>query len=489
MLRVGRVAVVAVWCGLLLALARSQWPSAPSVSAPPVTAATLPADDAWMGVYMRGEKVGYSHSRMTPVDGGYHLEESSLLRLSVLDRVQTVRATVDATTAADFALRDFTVSLDSDLGAFDVRGRVEHETLLLRIAAGGDHSEQRIALGEPIYLPTSARARLRAGALAAGHTITVRAFDPSAMEHQPLEMRVLGREPVAVGGVTVEAWKVHERFREMETTVWLDDQGRALREEGPMDMVVEREDAARAIGAGWGENPFDLMGAIAVRVREPLPDPRNLQRLSVRIAGTGDLSIPTDHRQSLRDGVLRVDREPVTVATYTLPYRDGEWLGELTATPFLQTEHPRIQSTARDIVAGERNPRQAAERLRRWVYDTLEKRPLASVPNAVQVLEMGAGDCNEHAVLFAALARAAGLPTRVVAGLVYADGVFLYHAWDEVWLGESWVSVDPAFDQMPADATHVKLLEGGPERHATLVPVLGKLSLDVLPDGPGQGDS
>jgi transglutaminase-like putative cysteine protease len=93
---------------------------------------------------------------------------------------------------------------------------------------------------------------------------------------------------------------------------------------------------------------------------------------------------------------------------------------------------------------------------------------------------MGEGDCNEHAVLFAALARATGVPARVVAGTVYVDGSFLYHAWNEVWLGNGWVSLDTTMDQMPADASHVKLLEGGPEEHAALLPLLGKLSVDVI---------
>ena len=84
------------------------------------------------------------------------------------------------------------------------------------------------------------------------------------------------------------------------------------------------------------------------------------------------------------------------------------------------------------------------------------------------------GDCNEHAVLLAALARAAGIPARVVAGAVYADDGFYYHAWNELWLG-AWVSADAVFDQMPADATHVKLVEGGPERHLALAELVGQL--------------
>ena len=91
------------------------------------------------------------------------------------------------------------------------------------------------------------------------------------------------------------------------------------------------------------------------------------------------------------------------------------------------------------------------------------------------------GDCNEHAVLFAALARAAGIPARVVAGAVYGDDGFYYHAWNEVWL-DGWVSVDAVFDQMPVDATHVKLIDGGPEKHARIAEVVGRLALVRLED-------
>ena len=51
-----------------------------------------------------------------------------------------------------------------------------------------------------------------------------------------------------------------------------------------------------------------------------------------------------------------------------------------------------------------------------------------------------------------------------------------------MWLGNGWVTVDAIFDQMPVDVTHIKLVEGGPETHAALVPLIGKLSIRVLPD-------
>jgi hypothetical protein len=102
-----------------------------------------------------------------------------------------------------------------------------------------------------------------------------------------------------------------------------------------------------------------------------------------------------------------------------------------------------------------------------------------SVPSALETLRQGVGDCNEHAVVFAALARAAGIPAQVEAGLVYMDGRFYYHAWNVVNLGV-WITVDALMNQFPADVTHIRLVRGEPAEQIDLMRVIGKLSLEVL---------
>jgi transglutaminase-like putative cysteine protease len=102
-----------------------------------------------------------------------------------------------------------------------------------------------------------------------------------------------------------------------------------------------------------------------------------------------------------------------------------------------------------------------------------------SVASAAKVLESRRGDCNEFTTLYVALARAAGLPARTVAGLIYLNGRFYYHAWPEVYLA-GWVAVDPTFDQYPADAAHVRLAIGGLARQVDLFSLVGRLKLEVL---------
>ena len=64
----------------------------------------------------------------------------------------------------------------------------------------------------------------------------------------------------------------------------------------------------------------------------------------------------------------------------------------------------------------------------------MEKTPVIGVPNGLTALQQAQGDCNEHTALFVSLARAAKIPSRIAAGIVFSDRTgplkqFYYHAW------------------------------------------------------------
>jgi transglutaminase-like putative cysteine protease len=114
-----------------------------------------------------------------------------------------------------------------------------------------------------------------------------------------------------------------------------------------------------------------------------------------------------------------------------------------------------------------------------WVHLNIEKRPVLSVPDALSTLENRMGDCNEHAMLLAALARAAGIPARVEAGLAYMKGRFYYHAWNLLYLGR-WVTADAVLGQLPADAAHLRLVTGSMQQQLDLAAVIGTITIEVL---------
>jgi transglutaminase-like putative cysteine protease len=101
------------------------------------------------------------------------------------------------------------------------------------------------------------------------------------------------------------------------------------------------------------------------------------------------------------------------------------------------------------------------------------------VPSATRTLAARSGDCTDLTALFVALARAAGIPARPAAGLLWQSPHFYYHAWAEVYLGD-WVAVDPLLGQLPADAGRVRLRTGDLAGRGTLTRLIGNLKLEML---------
>lgn len=134
----------------------------------------------------------------------------------------------------------------------------------------------------------------------------------------------------------------------------------------------------------------------------------------------------------------------------------------------LEVGHPDLVARAEAAVAGARGRPDAVARLVRSVSEALDRGASPGSVDALTALQQGRGDCNEYAYALVALARTAGIPSRVVGGLVYLDGAHgpgLYpHAWAEVrYPGARWVGVDPALGQPVADAAHLPLGETGAE--------------------------
>ena len=181
----------------------------------------------------------------------------------------------------------------------------------------------------------------------------------------------------------------------------------------------------------------------------------------------------------MNENRLAIRLEHLPQATHKLPIVDQRFSSYLQPTPFLQSDHPKLRGLAKEILAGESDAARAAVKIKDWVYREIKKEPTVSIPNALQVLATKKGDCNEHTVLFNALARTAGIPAKTVVGVVYLRGAFYYHAWSEVWLGE-WISLDSVFNQFPADVTHVKFLEGEIDRQIDILQLIGNLKIEVI---------
>jgi hypothetical protein len=298
------------------------------------------------------------------------------------------------------------------------------------------------------------------------------------MSTEDAYVTVDARETIKVGNTDLAVYKLKESFHGMEATAWITQEGETIKEESPLGYSLLKETQIEAMKRDKRGPAVDIIALVKIP-SSPIENASNVTTLKVRLSGAPLEGFELDGgRQAWKDGIIEV-RSIAGASSYQLPNVDKDRAAELNPTMLVQSDDKAIREQAVAIIKKEKDARAAAKLLNIWVYDTINKQPVVSIPSAVEVLKQKVGDCNEHTTLYTALARAAGIPSRMAAGIVYMKSGFYYHAWPEIWLGE-WTAVDPTLNQFPADATHIRFVTGDLARQADILKLVGKLKVDVI---------
>lgn len=443
-----------------------------------VTEEGLRAADEWFGIYQQGKKIGYAYTRIRPEAETYHLYEESELDILALGSVQRVRTIINSYTTRNFLLKYFDFTMHSGMTTMIVKGAVLGRKLVLDIETGGQTRTERIPLVNPPYLSPNIKPAILLMGLEQGKQYRFPLFNPATMSTEEASISVESKERIKIGDTEQTIYKLKESFQGMETTSWLTQDGETLKEESALGYVLLKETMAEAKKRDKGGPIVDII-SLTMIASDPIRESSRVRHLRARLKGAALQGFHLDgDRQILKEDVIEVHADDVP-AVYKLPYSGKEQAGYLLPNALIQSDDKKIIDQSRKILSGEKDAHDVAKKLNEWVYKTIRKKPVVSIPSALEVLKQREGDCNEHTALFTALARAAGIPTRMAAGIVYLENGFYYHAWPEVWLGQ-WMAVDPTFNQFPADATHIRFITGNLDRQSEILRLVGKLKVEVL---------
>jgi hypothetical protein len=431
----------------------------------------------WMNVTMGGAKIGYTMQSFSNSPLGYVLKDYSLIRLPMGGVVREIYLDSYAVLNIDFSLKNFTFGLISGDYTTDVFGQVRDGRLDIKFRSQNSESKLSFDAEKGVYLPSSIPLLASVRGFPEGE-FQLPTFDPFSMAMNTIQVKIDSAAEMDSPGGRTEAHRLALDISGMASAMWVDQQGHVLREEEVGGMVMaatHKEDALNIPDVKPGGK--DLLVDLAVPCQGEITDPRTVKRLRIQIDGVKPeiLDLADDFQRIISTDPLVVEIEPGRPALSALT----EPREFLKSEPFLQVDDPRIVARAFEIVGDERDRKIKANKLGSWVFENVEKDYSVSLPSAIDILEVRKGDCNEHTALYTALARASGIPTKICIGLVYKDGVFFYHAWPAVHVG-GWQPIDPTFGQEIADASHIKLLEGGFERQADLMRVVGKIKVTVI---------
>jgi hypothetical protein len=508
---VGGTIIVAWLAGLALLIRREYF--RPQTERLAEAASRVSPGVVYYGVMQGNQQIGFASSTIDTTTSSIVVHDYFVADIPVGGKARRSAARMNVTLTRGLRMTDFDFELLTESAPITATGHISGDSLLLLSIASGKAKPdtQRVPLSGPVLLPTTVPLALALSeSPKVGKHYDLPVFNPASMAANTVSFNVQAESSFVVDDsaafdstskrwhgirpTPIRAWQISGTST-AGFSGWIDEQGRIVETSQlgfvlrrlPYEIAFDNWRADRRKNVAAVTQDRDILETTAIAADKKLSG--RVSGLRVRLTGANLANFDLNGaRQRFAGDTLSITQEPESAlaTTRTLPMtsRDPK---DASAEALIQSNDPRIISVARRIKGDEQNARAVAERINRWVHDSLKKQITFGIPSAIQVLQTRSGDCNEHTQLFVALARAVGLPARIAAGLAFVDGKFFYHAWPEVLL-DDWVAVDPTFGQFPADAAHLRFVIGGVARQTELVRLMGNLKIDVLSvnDGPRQ---
>ena len=445
----------------------------------------------WLGLFFGEEQqVGYVHLRTNPEERaeekGYSLNALARVEFPLFGQDTRLQMSGKAWMSGLTGLREFDFHINAADHEMRIEGDVQDGVVEAVLHTAGERIPFRLPVGRELLLSGSLGLNaISLPSLQPGQIAFVDAFDPTTMAVGRAKIEALRYETLEVAGVEIETVVVATTISGITTRAWISREEEIVRAETPFGLTIRKIEPQEAMSPLRADETANIIAAVAVQAAGPAPD-YSAPFLRMRIGGVDEALMPPEDTRQFRDGEnwMVVRQDPLD-ASVTEPFSAADADAYLGSDMFIQAVHPRIQEKAREIAGDTEDTWEMAMRIHDWLYENIAKENVLSVPSALTVLDTMAGDCNEHAVLFAALARAVGIPTRVAIGLAWSPKMqaFGYHAWPEVYTGR-WIAMDPTFGERTVSPTHLKLFTGGIDQWPRLMAYVGVLELELLEERP-----
>jgi hypothetical protein len=446
--------------------------------------AAPPEGERWLSIILDGQKVGFAHQRIAKAEGGYRIDSDSCVKMQGVGFSRDSDSKETYLVGPDLVLRSFTADNREEDKSMVAKGEMSPKGLKVTVESGGGKKERTLKAKGAVYPPQALNIYPLMQGTKAGKTYKISMLDLDSLKVKvkQVKVEVIGLETLPPGTAVLHLR--NNLFPIVDNDIWTDLQGNTLKESVRDDFVLtlaEEEQSAKLFLADEALAKRELVLDFSrVRVEPPLDRPGELKSLFVEFTGI-PLTQPILQGKGQKGTRLADGRVAFTMPNPAFAAPAGE--APAAANPEPATGNPSISpeilAKKDEIVGAVKDRAQMAKLLEESVAKEIKTG--TDSRSALATLKARSGDSRSHAALYAALARAAGIETRLVFGLVYSPGQgFLFHGWAESYL-DGWVAVDPTLGQIPADLTHIKLVEGDtPEAMVLLAGMIGKLKLTAI---------
>jgi hypothetical protein len=435
----------------------------------------------WYGVYLQGKKIGYFKTARERTDAG--IRESVLMHMKLFSFGQKAEMSISQALLFEpkppYALVKAEYKEDA--------GAIASEFVLTRtgpqafdvVQTVGANVRKKMVKGLDYNLTDALTSELWIKRGPGKEAVVVRDLEVKEQRIDSQTSKVLGSKTSLVGGVDVKYYEVESVTGRDQLTVVSrhDDQGKML--SGKLAIFELRyETEAQAKDAEYSQDLFVFGMA---KIERPLGDLKQVRELVLEVSGPATAFVDGPRQSVAKENgksVVRLGKRFGTEAKIA----PNDRADNLKETSAYDLSSPKVKALAVRAAGDATTDEAKVKNIAKFVHDYIQPRLGNTMPTIHDLIERKQGDCKSYALLFTTLARASGVPSREVSGLLYCGDdakAFGGHAWNEVILNGVWVPVDASLNETEINATHISF---GTEKTAAknMLETLGNLKLRVV---------
>jgi hypothetical protein len=468
----------------------------------PAPAQAPESDKIVNAVYrLSGQLMGtYTEKRTLDVDGNTVTTIDSDMVFNRMGSKLELKSKSSYVESARGALLRVDSVSSSSQQATTTHATVHDKTLRITTEAGGHTYERSLAISTHLLGPEAVRQLAVSHLGAAGDTVSYDTFSAELGGIVTVTDKAITFNDLPAGQKTAGT-KIEQTMTGLPTpgVLWADNTGWLLRQTTPSpfgEIEVLRTDSSAVQGTPveGATLPEETFNRSIVNANIRLPQERLVEKIKLKIiARRPGLVWPdfsADNQTVLEKKpdyvILEVRRpaphgeggRPVAMTAALHPYLEPNAL--------LQSDDAGVREVEGSVVHNDDSAWYAARALQKWTAENMHFDLGIAIVPASEVAKNHSGTCFGYSMLLGSLARAAGIPSRVRVGLVYAGGIWGGHAWVELLIGDQWIPIDGAlYAPGAADAARFSVFTGSLESGTVgtlggLGQVLGNVDIKIL---------
>jgi hypothetical protein len=468
--------------------------------------------ETFYAAYLDGNRAGYIHTSIRELErNGQKLYATRIYLELTLRRFQdVVRQQVESGTVETDKGKVTAVWMSQGLGKdqkLTLAGTVEGEQLVVKVS-GPMNLERKIPWNDQVIGLYREQQIFKEKNVKPGEKFSYQHYEPMVNAVVTVQAVVKDFEAVEIAKakrLLLRVETVPEKILTVQlppTTFWLDKDLQVVRTQTDMPSLGKlstlRTTKETALSPVTPAQITDIGISQLIPLNRRIARPHDASAIVYKVVLPNDeepaKSIAADNRQKI-DNIkgksfelhVRAVRKPEAIKE---PAKPGEEF--LKSNYFINSDDAKVRELAKKAVGQETDPWRKAQRIEKWVHDNMKilnfTEAMATADHVAKTLE---GDCTEHAMLTAAMCRAAGLPSRTAIGVVYVDmpkgPVFGYHMWTEVYVQGQWLGLDATLGRGSLGAGHIKITDHSWHETRSLAPLLpvmrvmlGKVAIEVV---------